>query len=152
MKIEIGKQYKIYNKNKKSVIESEYFKNNEHPGLVEVQICWRTGEYIVTPQDDDEVEELSRFLPEDNEDTFEVTSFVEWELDSTYDGCSEDLYFHGTRLGVFSEEEQEAFTEKYWDYEEGGFQYLEENGWYSTDMEIFIYNGILIEEFKGWEA
>ena len=138
------KRYKITPQMKKSVVECEYFNHSELPGSIEVAVCWRGGEYYVNIDNEDD-QELMDYHLEHLDEMFEVTSFSDWELDHTFDGCSEDLYYHGTHL---TEEDQEDFTERYWDHEDGGFSYLEENGWHPNDMEIFIHNGVIIEEIS----
>ena len=72
------------------------------------------------------------------EEAFEVSSFENWELDSTWDGCSEDIYFHGTEL------DEETFEEA---YSETGWEYLvDEQGWQPDDCEVWIQNGVKITE------
>lgn len=138
------KRYKITPRMKKSVVECQYFNNTDKFGTVEVSIMWRHGEYHVNIDNDDDQEQIDWHIKNPDEQ-FEVTAFSDWELDHIFDGCSEDLYFHGTEL---NEEEQERFTEQYQEHEYGGFNYLEENGWDSNDVEIFINNGVDIEEIS----
>lgn len=141
------KTYRICNKYKKSVEEVEFWRNSGTKQTLAVNVLWRYGEYLITPEDEEEEAELLRYanltdeeLEDDN--TFEVTAFGNWELDHTWDGCSEDVYLHWDH----SDEEYDAFMEEYW---EDRYSYLEETlGFYSEDGEIFIYNGIEILEAK----
>jgi hypothetical protein len=57
MKIEIGKEYTITNKYKKSYVEFEYFKD-DHGDLIKVETGWRSGTWTVTPQDQHEIDML----------------------------------------------------------------------------------------------
>lgn len=144
MNIEVGKQYRVEPKFKKSVVECEYFDHADKQGMIELAVCWRYGEYVVTPADEDEVQMLEDAMKNEDGDQMEVSAFSEWELISTFDGCSEDFYYHGT---LMEEDEQEAFQEKYW---EEGFEFLENEGWNSCDCEVYINNGINVEEWKGY--
>ena len=68
MKFEIGKEYVIGNKYKKSVEEFSFL-NREKDRMV-IEILWRSGEWLVTPQDEDECEILQDAY--DNESDMEV--------------------------------------------------------------------------------
>lgn len=142
MIIEIGKSYRVEPKFKKSVVECEYFNHPDLPGSVEVATCWRYGEYVIVPADEDEVVMLHEGIL--SEEEFEVSAFSEWELLSTYDGCSEDIYFHGTEM---DSDEEEEFIEK---HGELGFEFLDDAGWQSSGCEVYINNGINVEEWKGY--
>ena len=47
MQIEVGKEYHIYPKFKKSYTEREVFKNNDNEDRVVIEALWRSGAYIV---------------------------------------------------------------------------------------------------------
>lgn len=134
MIIEVGKPYLISNQVKKAVVESEYFSDgNGH--LLEVQTTWRYGEYKITPNNDEEV-----IILREAEENFCVSDFEEWEMLSTFDGISVDYYFHWT----IEETEKEKFIENL--EEDGYWNYLDENGWEAESMEVWIYDGVNIEE------
>lgn len=144
--IEIGKQYQVSNRWKKSVEEIEHFVNDKIEGRLFISVLWRGGEYLVTPQNEDECEWLQCYI-DDSEcsDTLCVTDFEEYELISTWDGCSEDMDFSNQISEAFDEETldewREGYYEEHWDW-------LEENGWHPEDMECYIYNGVIVEEYE----
>ena len=134
MIIEVGKPYLISNQVKKAVVECEFF-SGENNRLLEVQTTWRYGEYKITPNNDEEVNILR-----EAEENFCVSEFEDWELISTFDGISVDYYFHWN----IEETEKEKFIENL--EEDGYWSYLDENGWDAEPMEVWIYDGINIEE------
>lgn len=142
-KIEVGKRYAITPKYKKSVEEVEFFTSDDGEKLITVSTVWRGGDYYITPVDEDEAEMLQDYLSEDNEDEIEITAFGEWELGSTWDGITVEFGFQGKY--VWTEEEESDLTEK---LEEDYCTYLEEAGYDSTDCEIYIYNGVNVEEME----
>jgi len=150
MKIEIGKQYSVSNAWKKSVDEIEHWVSEDRKQVICVETCWRAGTFLITPQNDEEVEELQHHY--DNResiefgDILEITAFEEYEFDSTWDGVSEHLNFTGTHK--WTEEEIENITEEY--YEEFT-SYLEETlDLCSEGCEVFIRGGIEVEVFEGY--
>ena len=139
------RKFKIEPQWKKSVVESEFFRHPEKTGTIEVVVCWRGGEYYIDI-DDDNIEELTMMdqAMKDPEEAFEVTAFEGWELDSTWDGVSEDLYFHN----MDADFDEEAFKEEY-DGDDGGWDYLvEDQRWDADSCEIWIQNGVTITEEK----
>ena len=138
------KRYRVEPRFKKSIIECEFFKHPTEKGTVEVDVCWRGGEYFVDidQENEDEVEMMQDAIDHPDE-TFEVTSFENWELDNTFDGCSEDMYYHGVDF------DEDEFTEEYYESDMGSWEFLvEERGWESFDCEIYIHNGVKIEEVE----
>ena len=96
MNIEIGKEYMVAAKFKKCLVEKELWVNAEDTSkLISVETLWRNGSFIIRPQNEDEVEFLTQSSAEDvsNEDVLEITTFEDWEFDSTFDECETDLYF-----------------------------------------------------------
>lgn len=127
MNIEIGKTYIIDNANKKSVFETETFAgpNNQY---ATIETMWRAGTFEITPQNDDEINDLLDAL--NHKHTLYLNQFEQWELVSTWDGCSEDLY---TSNDILRE-----------DYEELGWEAFDNHEYYSDECEIEIVNGITI--------
>lgn len=148
MELEIGKAYSVSNAWKKSVVEIETFardNENETPSYINIGIVWRGGTYIVTPQTQEEIDELlENLVDEDNGKTVPdgveicLSDFEEWQLDSTFDGVDEWLEF----IRVSDEEEVELRE----GYAEDQTSYLEEKDFHSTDLEVYIQNGIIIED------
>jgi hypothetical protein len=136
MKFEIGKEYVIGNKYKKSVEEFSFL-NREKDRMV-IEILWRSGEWLVTPQDEDECEILQDAY--DNESDMEVC-FQEMEFLYTDDGIYEEFKFYGDV--EFNEDEQERLKEGYYDE---GYCFLEEEGFIELDPEVYIIGGIRAEE------
>ena len=142
------KSYKIEPRFKKSVEEIEHWRNPETEQTLAVEVLWRTGEYIIHPQNEEEEQEILRFanMNEDEaaEEGFVITAFEEWELISTWDGCYEEVHFHWD----LEDDEREELSEQYW---EENTQMFYDMGFDSYDCDITIYNGITIEEWEGWE-
>jgi len=135
MKFEIGKEYVIGNKYKKSVEEYQYLRK---PGCnFVIETLWRSGEWLVTPQDEDECMILQ--CSYDDEDDIEMC-FQEIEFLYTDDGISEEFKFYGTLED--DEEEQERIQEGFYDE---GFFFLEDDGWEELDPEMYIRGGIRAE-------
>lgn len=140
MKIEIGKTYNVCNKWKKSYEEWEFFKHDDGRE-VRVSTLWRSGNVNITPQNEEEVEWLTDAI--DSEDSFEPYMFEEFEFQDSWDGVSEDLDFYGE----WAEEDKEAIIEAHEEGDEFISTILEEQfDFYSNDCEVFIHNGILVEE------
>jgi hypothetical protein len=140
MKIEIGKTYNVCNKWKKTYEEVEYFAHDDGR-RVSVTTLWRSGSINITPQNEDEVEWLTDAI--DSEDTFEPYMFEEYEFCDCWDGISEDLDFHGE----WKEEDKDTITKTHEEEDEFISSILEEKFEFSSeDAEVFIHNGILVEE------
>lgn len=138
MNIEIGKTYRIWAATKKSVLDIEYWSDGDDRTL-QVETLWRNGEYYVTPTDEDEVEMMVDAI--ENGEEFWVTSMSDYEMDNTFDGISTDVYFN---QGNYTDEEKAEIEENVFD--------LEEFGYFPTDGETVIYNGIeAVEELPLWK-
>lgn len=128
--IEIGKRYKVEPTDKKSCVEIEIFENEYKTKYVSVQELWRWGGWLVTPQNEEEVEMLMHGI--ENEEGVCISDFEEWELDHTWDGISTDLEFWGDG---WTEESKEAFEAEYF---EEYWQAFENHDFMSVDYEIYI--------------
>ena len=97
MKIEIGKEYTITNKYKKSYVETEYLKNyNDDSGdIISVQTGWRSGTWTVTPQEEHEVEMLVEAMTDEFDDDLWMNDFENAEMDSSWDGCWDEWIWSG---------------------------------------------------------
>ena len=138
IEIEIGKEYLVEHAIKKSVTEVETYEK-EYDTL-QITTLWRGGEFVVTPQTDEEVDLLEQFRDGVEGETLCMNDFEEMEMSGTFDGCSED--FSGDVPENFDEE-----LEKAWDEDDlSRHEYLEENGWDQTDTEYFIYGQIEVSE------
>ena len=147
MKIEIGKQYNVSPRWKKSFEEIEYFINDEENGTITVSTLWRGGNVLITPQDEDEVSWLEEAVNsgDDYGGSLTVTDFQEYEYDSAFDGISTDLDFLGKK--EWTEEEKNQIQE---DYDEEWTSALEEKyEYHSEDLEIFFYGACDAELFEG---
>lgn len=145
MKIEIGKTYSVCPKWKKSYEETEYFVHEDNR-VVGVSTLWRSGNVNITPQNEDEVEVLmDAIADEDGEDgPFEPYGFEEYEFTDSWDGISEDLTFLGAG---WTDEDKEKITELHEEGDDFISTILEEQfEFYSDDAEVFMHNGILVEE------
>lgn len=141
VKIEIGKTYEISCMNKKSVYELEYWTDNDNDkNRVKTETMWRNGEWLITPQDEDEVEMLTAAMTQGDSDWFEPQAFQENEFLECWDGCSFDmeiLEFDG------DEDAREQLEENV--YEEGT-GYFFDNNWDTVDCEYLFYGPIAVEE------
>jgi len=141
IKIEIGKTYEISCMNKKSVYELEYWTDNDNDkNRVKTETMWRNGEWLITPQDEDEVEMLTAAMTQGDSDWFEPQAFQENEFLECWDGCSFDmeiLEFDG------DEDAREQLEENV--YEEGT-GYFFDNNWDTVDCEYLFYGPIAVEE------
>lgn len=142
MNIEVGVTYTICPKWKKSIEETEFYLHEDDGRMVGVTTLWRSGSFDITPQDLDEVEQLVIALNTDDE-VFEPYGFEDCQLNETWDGCAEDLSFVTDK---WNEEQQEEITEAHEEGEDFINEILESRGFYPEDMELFIHNGIMIEE------
>lgn len=141
VKIEIGKTYEISCMNKKSVYELEYWTDNDNDkNRVKTETMWRNGEWLITPQDEDEVEMLTDAMNQEDTDWFEPQVFEVNEFQECWDGCSFDvelLEFEGT------DDEKESLVES---IEDEGTGYFFDNGFDTVDCEYLFYGPIVVEE------
>lgn len=135
MEIKVGQKYLVTPKYKKSVAELEFWRKGDRRFTIET--LWRSGSWYITPQTDDEVVDLINCY--ENEEVLELYDFEDVEFLETYDGCATDWSFHN----IDDEEEQEDIKEMFW---EEGRMYFEDEGWDELDSELYIYNGIELEE------
>lgn len=147
MNIEIGKTYQVSNLYKKSVVERTFYQNDNGVFLSK-DIVWRSGTVFITPRNEDEVDLITQCLEEGEEGELEVTSFEDWELNDTYDGCAEDYSVMQGEFDIDALQEQydeldEDERDEYWDFG----AYLEANGFEETDMEMYFEAGIIVEEY-----
>lgn len=149
IKFEVGKTYTLSPMYKKSFVESEFFSDysdKKTNRIVEVCVCWRSGSYNVTPQNEEEVEILQSYYDDEEPDSLCVTDFEEIEFLESWDGCSEDYYFHGD----WDEEEKEAFEEEL--YEGWYYDILTEKEFDSSDCECYINGELHVEEYTGYSG
>jgi hypothetical protein len=132
MEIEIGKEYTIYPKYKKSYVEREVFKDNDSEDRVVVETLWRSGAYIIKVLDEEEKEMLENYMSEDAQGDMEPEEFSENEFVESYDGCSQDVLVH---LAEGSEADEDAILEG---VEEEGHDWFWENNYDSWDAEHFF--------------
>ena len=140
MIIELNKTYNIAPKWKKSLVEEEFF-THEDGRVIGVSTLWRSGSFNITPQNEDEVKELTEAL--ESEDTFEPYSFEDYEMCDMWDGCSEDIYFYTKK---WTEEQKEAIQEAHDEGDDFISNILEEFEFYPDDCEVQVFNGIMIQE------
>jgi hypothetical protein len=164
------KYYTVTNRFKKSVDETEIIVGTVDD--VEVRIAyttnWRSAEFrIGVPETKDEIADYLKYqgydtveelledyevetlddivLPPEDEDYIEMCDYYEWEMLSTYDGCSEDYVIH-----VMTEDDDVVaeITEKIENVieEEGLWGLFDELGLESDDCVYEIHNGVIVEE------
>ncbi len=139
MDIKIGTRYQVSPKWKKSFEELESFRNYDTNKFIGVRTLWRGGSIFVTPQNEEEVQDLKDSLEQKDGEAFEPCYDV-WELGDCWDGVSEDIEFYGDH------ENEETIQEKYEEGDDFTSSILEEFGFEPDDLEVFIWNEIEIEE------
>ena len=72
----------------------------------------------------------------------EITSFSQFEMRETWDGCSEDLEYEGD---VWTEEQFESFKEEYY---EDPWGTMEKYGFDPQDCETYIHCEIDVKEVE----
>lgn len=152
-KLEIGKTYLVSNAFKKSIWEVEVYYNDDKskPGL-NTEVCWRSGSWLITPQNEDEITELESFHIKDpinddyKEGCLDLSDFEECEMQSTHDGVEERIEYHNG----WSDEDKEKLEQEFEDDEEafGWYDFLTERGYDSHGCENYIYNGVIIEDHE----
>jgi hypothetical protein len=148
MKIEVGKTYEINAYFKKSLFEIEQYKNEETGQMLNTEIMWRNGTFYIKVANIEEAADLQSCLyiegEQEEPEIWDFESFEACEMDSCFDGCSEDFVHYGNH---FTEEEQEQLAE---DYEEqldsddwmGRYEWLEERGFDSWGCNWQIHGGV----------
>lgn len=148
MKIEVGKTYEINAYFKKSMFEIEQFKNEETGQMLNTEIMWRNGTFYVKVMNIEEAADLQSCLyiegEQEEPEIWDFESFEACEMDSTFDGCSEDFVFYGHH---FTEEQQDALNEEYDEQMESDdwvsrYEFLEEKGFDSWGCNWQIHGGI----------
>jgi len=133
MEIEVGKEYTIYPKFKKSYTEREVFKDNDSEDRVVIESLWRSGAYIIKITNEEEKELLEGYMSEDSQQDFmEPCEFEENEFVESFDECGRDVYVH---LAEGSEADEDAILEG---VEEEGHDWFWENNYDSWDAEHFF--------------
>ena len=148
MKIEVGKTYEINAYFKKSMFEIEQFKNEETGQMLNTEIMWRNGTFYVKVMNIEEAADLQSCLyiegEQEEPEIWDFESFEACEMDSTFDGCSEDFVFYGHH---FTEEQQDALNEEYDEQMESDdwvsrYEFLEEKGFDSWGCNWQVHGGI----------
>jgi hypothetical protein len=142
MIIEVGKTYDVSNKNKKTVVEVEMYRHkDEDLKGVNTEIVWRTGEFSIYIESEEEAESLQDMF--DGGTEFCTDAFNTFEMESCWDGQGEDLepWTCGWSSGEF-----EDFLNEYYDAEEGGYDFLMERDFEPFECIWYIANGIIVKE------
>jgi len=129
---------------KKSVVEIEFFFNEETKTWIHVETGWRWGTFYA-----DVTEEEMHSLQIHNEyirtsgkwDDFEISALSGFELNDTWDGCWMDYTVWNSS---WPEEERNAVKEAI-ENSDDWFDWLHERGYESRDCETFIVGEINIE-------
>jgi hypothetical protein len=148
MKIEVGKTYEINAYFKKSMFEIEQFKNEETGQMLNTEIMWRNGTFYIKVMNEDEAEELQSCLyiegEQEEPEIWDFESYEACEMDSTFDGCSEEFVFYGNH---FTEEEQDQLNEEFDEQMESDdwmsrYEWLENRGFDSWGCNWQVHGGI----------
>jgi len=152
VEVVIGKKYLVGNYLKKTYVEREFFRHESNPNwIVTVEVGWRGGQVLITPTNQDEVDQLNNAQYAESDQEFDPYSFEEFEPDSTWDGCWTDYFFSGSMPEEEQERVQAALEEDGDDGEEwlGYFSLLEERlGYRSFDMDTIIYGRVWVQSVE----
>jgi len=140
MDIEVGKEYTIYPKYKKSYVEREVFKDNDSEDRVVIEALWRSGAYIIKVTNEEEKETLEAYMSEDATGDMEPCEFEENEFIESFDECGRDVYVH---LHSESEADEDAILEA---VEEEGHDWFWDNNYDSWDAEHFFGLPLQVDE------
>lgn len=143
--IQVGETYAVSAYHKKTMIEIEQFKH-EDGRMLNTEVGWRNGTFIIRVEDEDEREALQNTIGEDGAE-WDYEEYSNIEMDSTFDGCWEEFVHYGNH---FTEDEQEALEEEYEaicesDDWQSRYEFLEERGFDSWGCNWVITNGTYIE-------
>ena len=134
MIIEVGKPYYLTAARKKSVTEFMNFTRGSEK--ISVETIWRNGGWIITPQDQDEIDVLHEGLSGE-----EISlSFSEIEFDYCSDAFSEDWHFYNFEEGTDTNAIRDGFYDD-------GYMTLEEQGFKEKNPEVYITGGIALTPF-----
>lgn len=119
-------------KNKKSVVEVEYWQKIDGDDEICITTLWRNGEFSITCRTLHEARYLENLFNTKEQDKTELGFFEDWEMLGTFDGISTD--FDGDcELLIEAEENEPDFYYPQW---------LEENGWDHIDTQYYIYGAV----------
>jgi len=144
MIIEIGKEYAVSPRYKKSFEENEYWTDGKGKRIT-ITTLWRGGTINITPQNQDEAAWLSQAVSQEDDDIFEPYSFEDYEYQSAWDGISVDLCFNGFD-GNDGDDLSEECQKIQDGYDEDSTMFLEEEGFDIDDSEVFMYGELDVEE------
>ena len=127
------------------MIEIEQFKH-EDGRMLNTEVGWRNGTFIIRVEDEDEKEALQNTIGEAGGE-WDYEEYSNIEMDSTFDGCWEEFVHYGHH---FTKDEQEALEEEYEavcesDDWQSRYEFLEERGFMSEGCNWIITNGTYIE-------
>lgn len=134
--LEIGKTYLVQPCYKKSIVETSFYRKDKKQFINST--TWRSGSWLITPQNEDELEALDEYQYCEG---FEPFSFEENEFLECWDGVEENQEF----FGIDDEDEQEVLREGWY---ADGHGYFEDRGWTELDPEVEFHVPILCEEAK----
>jgi hypothetical protein len=137
MKIEIGKEYMISPKYKKSFVQNEVYENNNGDKVI-IESVFRNGQYIVKVNSKAEKKLLEEYMNEVESD-MGPDEFEENEFVSCHDECWRDIYIHSSNV---EQDENEIIDS----VKEEGYEWLEENGYEAITMEHYLGLPLEVEE------
>ena len=130
------------------MFEIEQFKNEETGQMLNTEIMWRNRTFYVKVMNIEEAADLQSCLyiegEQEEPEIWDFESFEACEMDSTFDGSSEDFVFYGHH---FTEEQQDALNEEYDEQMESDdwvsrYEFLEEKGFDSWGCNWQVHGGI----------
>ena len=124
---------------KKSLEEVEVWKNDKGHMFI-TEVMWRSGEYIVHLNDEDDLQLWEEC--KDDTDEFVLDNF-EHEMVETFDACSEEYSVVIDNVTI-TDEDNEIIQA----YQEDWSDALYERDFEAENMTTTIYNGIVYEPYE----
>lgn len=144
--IAIGTQYRVFASNKKSFVEEVVWaKGSFEDGTyqaVTISEVMRNGSYLITPQNEDDVEYLAGGQYQDDDELFEFEVFEEQEFEESYDRYSCDFSFSGNGM---TDSLEEQIEDEIYDYDGWRDDYFRENGFEEVEYRTYIIGPVDIE-------
>lgn len=124
---------------KKSAVEREFWVNEEKGWTVVRETGFRWGTFKVETEDHNPPD-----IDPENPDGVDMYSIdYNYELDSLDDGCWAEWEFPDD----MPEEERDAVVEG---FDEDSYDYMESNGWYNDETEVWFYGPLDIQREMGF--
>ena len=145
--MEIGQQYRVFASNKKSFIEECVWAKGEFKDetyqAVTISEVMRNGSYLITPQNEDELEYLEGGSYQDDDEIFEFEYFEEVEFEESYDGCGIDYAFSGNGM---TDELEEQLLDDLYEWDDFPDDFFREKDFSDIEYRTYVIGPVDIED------